>query len=278
MANRAKAASITCANSEYKKHKPSIPATDPKYIQNLWQQVRKQQRGHKSHNQQVSYMANTAARAERKKVPPPTPPATLSDVSRSSRPPSTILTSSSQSITIKNPYFREKCLLPRGITIDDSGIPPPDPFSHFHTKKPVNYRDLDGLEKSTIWLDADPAFIENVNREYKFMDRYHLCEAEYASFAKENLLKREPREEILDNTEDAGQRFRRAERMLEFVCKPDKGIEWETPPLCSSLDVQGTRSITSTFAQTAATGYRYMPLALGTLDRSNRFSMSPRNG
>ncbi|KAL9043428.1 MAG: hypothetical protein Q9214_003387 [Letrouitia sp. 1 TL-2023] len=210
MATRTKAASTTCANSKYKKPKPSIPATDPKYIQNLWQQVRKQQHGYTSHNQQVSYMANTAARAERKKVTPPTPSTTVSD----------------------------KCLLPRGITIDDSGIPPPDPFSHFHTKKPVNYRDLDGLEKSTIWLDADPAFTENINREYKYMDRYHLCEAEYASFAKENLLKREPREEILDNTEDATQRFRRAERMLEFVCKPDKGTEWEPPPLCSSLDVQ----------------------------------------
>ena len=128
--------------------------------------------------------------------------------------------------------------MPGGITIDDSGIPGPDPFSHFYTKRPLNYRELDGLEKSTIWLDADPAFVENINREYKFMDHYYLCEAEYASFVKENLLKREPLVYILDNTETASQRFRRAERMLEFVCKPDKGIEWEIPPLCPSLDVQ----------------------------------------
>ena len=242
MATQTKAASTTYASSKYKKPKPSIPATDPQCIQNLWQQVRKQKRGHMLHNQQKKYMVDTNASARKKKVPPPTPSTTVSDVPRASRAPSTAPstapTSNTQSITIKNPYFREKCLIPRGIIVDDSGIPPPDPFLHFHTKRPLDYRKLDGLEKSTIWLDADPAFVENVNREYKFMDRYHLCEAEYASFAKENLLKREPREDILDNTKNASQRFRRAERMLEFVRKPDRGIEWETPPLCSSLDVQ----------------------------------------
>ena len=197
MATKTKAASTTYASSKSKK---PIPATDPKYIQNLWQQVRKEKRGHISPNQQKKYMADTNASTRKKRVPLPTPSTTVSDVPRASLAPSTAPTSNTQSITIKNPCFREKCLIPRGIIIDDSGIPPPDPFSHFHTKRPLDYRKLDGLENSTIWLDADPAFVENVNREYRFMDRYHLCEAEYASFAKKNLLKREPREDILDNT------------------------------------------------------------------------------
>ncbi|KAL9123904.1 MAG: hypothetical protein Q9217_006711 [Psora testacea] len=238
MAIETKAASTSCANSKYKKPKPPLPATNPKYIQNLWQQVRKQKREHMSYNQQLNYMADTAATARKKKVPYHTPTTVASDVPISFHAPSTAPTSNTQFITIKNPYFREECLMPRGITFNDRGLPPPDPFSHFHTEKPLRYRELEGLKESTLWLNTDPLFIENVNKEYKFMNHYQLCEAEYASFAKENLLKREPREAVLDNTMDASQRFRRAERMLEFVCKPNKGTEWEAPPLLSLSGVQ----------------------------------------
>ncbi|KAL9612569.1 MAG: hypothetical protein Q9167_002819 [Letrouitia subvulpina] len=237
MATKTKAASTICANSKYKKPKPPIPATDPKYIQNLWQQVRKQQREHMSYNQQEKYMADTAASAKKKKAPTLTPSTTVSDVLRSSRAPSTAPTLNTQSITIKSRDFREQCLTPRGIYINN-GPPVADPYLHFHTQKPPSYTELAGLGKSTLWLETNATFIKRVNREYAFMERYQLCEAEYASYAKETLLRREPRERILDNTADPSQRFRRSERMLEFPLKPDEDNHWEPPPFLSSSDKQ----------------------------------------
>ena len=161
---------------------------------------------------------------------------------------STDPTSHSFSITIQSPLFREKCLLPRGIFINDEGIPPPGPFAHFLTTKPSTYRELEGLKESTLWLNTDLAFIETTNKEYKVMDSHQLCEAEYASYAKENLLKREPREDLSDNIADESQRFRRAERMLEFVCKQINETEWKTPAfLNSSLSTGNQEYPTYTF-------------------------------
>lgn len=231
MAIRTEATSTNSTNSKYNIPKPRIPATDPKHIQNLWCQVRKQKCGNMALNQQPKYMADTITSSTKNK--------TTRDISGTSitlSRGSTTPTSKSQSITIKNPGFREKCLMPRGISINARARSTADSCAHFHTDKPPSYRGLEGLGESTLWLDTDPAFIEKVNKEYIFMNHYHLCEAEYASFAKENLLKREPREEIFDNIEDRSQRFRRAERMLEFVCKPDDEMEWKEPPLLPSFN------------------------------------------
>lgn len=225
-----KATSTTSDNSKYKRPKPRIPATDPKHIQNLWYQVRNQTRGKMSSEQSPKYMVHTDSTGAKKKTRRTATPSTSGARSITSTAP----TSHSHSITIKSPLFREKCLMPRGISIKDEGVPPPDPFSHFLTTKPSSYQELDGLKESTLWLNTDLAFIETINKEYKFMDHYQLCEAEYASFAKENLLKREPREDLSDNIADESQRFRRAERMLEFVCKPDDVTEWERPPFLYS--------------------------------------------
>ena len=221
------------ATSKYKKPTPRIPATDPKQIQSLWCQVRKQKLGDMPRKEEPKYLAPTSASSRK---------ASLTSASGTS---TTAPTSKSQSITTKNPEFCEKCLTPRGISInDDWSLLIANPYLHFHTEKPSSYKRLKGLEKSVLWLDMNPDFIEMVSKEYGFMDLYQLCEAEYASFAKENLLRREPREKILNSTADPSQRFRRAERMLEFVCKPDNDRRWKAPPLLTSFGEQNCPTYT----------------------------------
>ena len=223
MAIETKAISTTSANPKYK---PRRPATDPEQIQELWSEVRKQKR---------EDMPPTTRASKKRKV---NDTKAISSSETSSVVDYTAPTSTSQGITIKNPKFNELCLIPRGISIDPKTRSIGHPCSHFHTNKPSSYAGLAELKKSTLWLDTEPTFLEKVNKEYYFMHHYHLCEAEFASFAKENLLKREPRQEIQHNAEDSDQRFPRAERMLEFVCKPDDDPEslWRVPPLVVSQD------------------------------------------
>ena len=222
-----KAEPKSVANPIYKNPRPRIPVTDPKQIQNLWNQVRKRNLGSMPAAPRPNFMADTKASARKgKKVANEHLSAT----------PSTILSTKSQALTVKNPEFRGKCLTPRGIIIDDTPQFSADPCLHFHTERPQSYRELPGLEKSSLWLNTQSAFLKEVNKEYLFMNYHNLCEAEYSSFAKENFLKREPRDNILDNTEDPSRRFRRAERMLEFTCKPDEESHWIAPPILDNQD------------------------------------------
>ena len=241
MAIEKKATSTTFANPNNKKLRPRIPATDPKQIQNLWFQVRKQK--FRNMTSIPKYLKPTEASARRSKDPNAT--ASSSSVTPSgvgSTPP----TSKSSTIAIKDPNFRELFLTPRGISIDDVTCTTSDPFIHFHTVRPSSYKGLEGLGRTTLWLDAEPTFLEEVTKGYFFMNYHNFCEAEYASFAKENLLKREPWEFILDNNKDSSQRFPRAERMLEFVCKPN-GFFWQAPPPPPHLPVNSSENRTYSF-------------------------------
>jgi len=122
--------------------------------------------------------------------------------------------------------FRHNILRPRGIVIDDTARSVAGPHIHFGTSEDVNYRSQPGLEDLTIWLEKDEGFIDRIEREYDCMEQQHLCEAEFASFAKENLLSREPRQRKLP----PGDRRPRPERMLELVAKPGSKAFWEPPP------------------------------------------------
>ena len=125
--------------------------------------------------------------------------------------------------------FEEMVLTPRGIRIDDktkSGLAavhfgvdeaPAEGLSEY-------YRNISGLLESTLWLDADESFLEDIVREYDSMKEYSLNEAEHATYAIENLLKREIRNARLPKS-----RRWMAERMIQLVAKPEKG--WEQPPV-----------------------------------------------
>ena len=212
--------------------KSQIPATDPKQIQNLWFQVRKQ-KSEDMGRSKLPVMNTPKVRGKQANdTNPDSSSVTPSGVD------STVLTSKSGSITIKHPKFRELCLDPRRILIEGNSLPWGDPCSYFHTQKPSSYTEIEGLKRSTLWLDTQPEFLDKVKNEYTFMDLHQFSEAEYAFFAKEHLLKSEPREEILDNLEDSSRRFPRAERMLELICKPANAREalWREPPLLISQD------------------------------------------
>ena len=125
--------------------------------------------------------------------------------------------------------FEEMVLTPRGIHIDDttkSGLA----AIHFGVDEaPVEglseyYRNISGLSESTLWLNADESFLIDIVREYDSMKEYSLNEAEHATYAIENLLKREIRNARLPES-----RRWMAERMIQLVAKPEKG--WEQPPV-----------------------------------------------
>ena len=234
-ATQTKTTSTACAKNQ--KPRPRLPATDPKQIENLWSQVRKRNLGNMPPSKiPQGYMAVTRVSANKNKKTTEssaTPSTTLNSKTGTLSAIPTSLTSKSQALTIKHPKFREVGLEPRGIVIapKDMALFYEDPDSHFKNETPSKDSALGKIGKSTLWLDSKPEFVEKIRKEYVFMNHYNLCEAEYASFAKENLLKREPREEIEDNIGDLSQRFRRAERMLEFICKPDESLNWIAPPV-----------------------------------------------
>ncbi len=71
-------------------------------------------------------------------------------------------------------------------------------------------------------------FADDVVREYRYMTVCGLWEAEFSSYAKENLLKRDPR-----SLEDEVKKPCRTERMLELVAKPEESLHWCEPPVIS---------------------------------------------
>ena len=174
-----------------------------------------------------NYMAGTKSSKERKKAS-----GTLSAPSVVSA----VTTSKSQTITIRNPEFRNQVLEPRGIAINVDYRSVGSPEVHFGVPDPSDYAKLPGMEDATIWLHTDERFLEDVQREYRFMSYHQLCEAEYASFAKENLLRREPRHQLPDITGTPGGRLRRVERMVEFFCKPGSIDGWHEPPIVRPSD------------------------------------------
>ena len=100
-------------------------------------------------------------------------------------------------------------------------------FSHFGTSPPTadassHYAELNN--DTLVWLDIDNDTAEAIIREYLYMQHFHLCEAEYATFAKEHLLKRDIRTLELNSN-----RLWKTERMIELVAKPDD-VLWQAPP------------------------------------------------
>ncbi|KAH7009060.1 hypothetical protein B0J12DRAFT_587363 [Macrophomina phaseolina] len=147
----------------------------------------------------------------------------------SSESGSTAVASRAPSAKFSDQDFKAHVLSPRGIRIDDE-TKSVTPFYHFDTSPPPQgvraayYQNLPGLSGATLWLESDDKFVEAVVREYASMGEYKLCEAEYASYAVESLLKREIRNPQLRET-----RHSMAERMIQLPTKPER--MWHEPPL-----------------------------------------------
>jgi hypothetical protein len=134
-----------------------------------------------------------------------------------------------------SPYdkdFVQRVLNPRSIHISrpTSGHAP----QHFQVDMPSGdraqyYAEKRGAPPSSVWLESGDDFIGEILREYDCMTERGLCEAEFASYARETLLKRERRVRVREQ-DDHG-RGCRAERMIELVAKPDTDGPWMIPPL-----------------------------------------------
>ena len=137
-----------------------------------------------------------------------------------------------------SPYdkdFGEQILEPRGITIFESRDRPV--WDHFRTEEPDQdrisfYRD-EGSKHSAVWLNADRGFLKEVANEYYCMVEGDMCEAEFASYAKEKLFRRDLR---VSHREFSDLRAWKTDHMLELVAKPNEDSFgcWESPPILES--------------------------------------------
>ena len=153
------------------------------------------------------------------------------------------MTSSGVSGSKRNsPYnkdFDENVLTPRSIVILDElhGILA---FDHFEVNGPEHdgqcvshYTNERGAAKSLVWVEVEESFILKVNQNYQRMESRKMCEAEFALYAKEELLKKD--DFLLD---EPNKREWKTERMAELVARPGKGSDqkWEAPPILKPCD------------------------------------------
>lgn len=94
-----------------------------------------------------------------------------------------------------NSDFMDNVLEPRSIRISDRRQFPDTAYAHFGIKVSGTPRvaaidPTKMLPESSIWIDTSDAFVKRVTKRYTDMLSRNLCEAEYATYAKEKLLKR----------------------------------------------------------------------------------------
>ena len=198
-----------------------IPSTDPEAISSLWNRVSmcssKTTRGGGSAGIKggPGYLRDTASSTAKSKEKQSS---TVSQ--RTSRP---------------SPYdanFRIRVLNPRGITISFEGVLM-TAQAHFETEEVVGSRKehsttLNHGTSSMVWLEPEDDSVAKVVREYDYMERNAMCEAEFATYAKETIFRRNARSMNIEY-----ERGFKPERMLELVAKPEDSVtpNWLPPPL-----------------------------------------------
>lgn len=138
-------------------------------------------------------------------------------------------------LKVPSPYdkdFGQRVLEPRSITINED-LHSMKAYKHFEVLQAVGdrvqyYINNRGAAASPVWLRDEEAFVQDIAREYACMTKRTLCEAEFASYARETLLKRHSR--VLDLDQGEYERVWIPERMIELVAKPTPFV-WKRPPL-----------------------------------------------
>lgn len=102
--------------------------------------------------------------------------------------------------------------------------------AHFRVPEPEGNRKEYYTQKrrapdTQIWLEPSNDFVAEVAMVYDAMEREGLVEAEFASYAKEFILKFDPQA-----MNPAAPRGWRTRRMIEFVAKPGDNF-WKVPPV-----------------------------------------------
>lgn len=156
-------------------------------------------------------------------------------------------TSSTQSnrptkATPRDRQFEERILEPRRITkIQGDSL---TAHAHFETEEAQGsrveyYTKLNQGISSCIWLEKDDALVNDIVREYECMVHNSMCEAEYATYAKEAIFKRDPRSIKIEEK----RRFM-AERVVELTATPQitLGHKWRPPPFVGFTSAMGDTS------------------------------------
>ena len=138
---------------------------------------------------------------------------------------------SSKRNTPRTKAFAQNVLGSRSIIINQGSIPV-TAYAHFDVKEPPPpdmtkheyYTDVRSVPNSTIWVETDAAFIAGLQEAYREMVNWKMCEAEFATYAKEKLVKR-------NESLDKHSRFFQTMRLVELVNKPEQETNWVPPPL-----------------------------------------------
>ena len=125
--------------------------------------------------------------------------------------------------------FETEVLAPRGITREFE--PSVRAEAHFNVDKPKGnrsayYSQSRGAVASPLWLEVDDSTVQTLMRVYACYESENLCEAEYASYAKETLFKMDPFAIVPGEA-----RQWRARRMIELVAQPHPADFWHVPPI-----------------------------------------------
>lgn len=131
----------------------------------------------------------------------------------------------------------QNVLDPRSIKIFDTDESADTAYGHFGIEVPKtrNVAAVDPtkrLPESSIWISTSDIFVKRVAKRYMDMKSRNLCEAEFATYAKEKLLKRD---DFADD-EETDIREWRAERWVELVVKPGSKGTWVAPPIIQDLE------------------------------------------
>ena len=202
---------------------PPVLETDPESITSLWELV--------SMSGKLSSLPKATKDSKGQASTPGQSVVTRSSTASKRTSDTTV---SDMKLKAPSPYnkdFGKRVLHPRSIII--SKLYTVKAHKHFNVEEPTGDRILYYTKKreaaaSSVWLRDDISFIEDIIREYSCMHRRNLCEAEFASYARETILKRDRR--VLNLLQSDGQRCWRTERMIELVAKPTVET-WECPPL-----------------------------------------------
>ena len=168
-------------------------------------------------------------------------PTQASGGKRKGRPPAQNFVDDKPTTTNSNDrawqMWRSNVLGSRGITFGRQKTR--TAFDHFGYDQQnfLHWMSMHSFEagKGNVWLSGGPEFNGRIATEYKEMKTMDLCEEEYASVAKEELLLRRIRHPIEGTPKKWG-----VERMIQLTTTPnsDENSKWVAPPLIDNSETQ----------------------------------------
>ncbi|KIX01454.1 uncharacterized protein Z518_09180 [Rhinocladiella mackenziei CBS 650.93] len=218
-----------------------IPDTSPRRIHVLWQLVIPPKKGQLPSNIPTRALPQRS-RAERRKASQTTEVETATD---SQSIQDDALTAITKDTTVSKITAVEKwrlnVLVPRGIQIVKKPVRQLalDHFQYFGTDETqcrewTLKRVESEKDEDTVFLRGGPHFNMNIARQYTEMVAIQLCEEEFATVAKAELLK-SPHFLPIEEKDKTW----KAQRLIQLYTQTDADSFWATPPLLSGEEYRG---------------------------------------